>query len=349
MRTRSSGRSSRWVEQLPAPAEKCLEHGVEVGGRALEARSSRRPGARGCSARGRTRPPGARNRGTPLRAAGTRRRPWWCCRSSRCGTPRARESTCSSPARARSRAARRRTSWTRRKRAGRTRSSTWACKSGSTAWGSASIGTSSASGGAAERPPGDPRAVAQRQRVRWRPQPQRPVAEHRIRMQLVLERRRDAQRLLQHFWSIPSSACTRKRKWVSPSKVYDSLQSTSNRRGRRCASTAPCGAPGGGFHVFLHPSCQGVTETTRGRHLVSGHELALRRGGARIHVAAPVEVIVDLGRAAQHPGIQEDRRRRRFFELALDDTPPTFRSASTASSAAVPAARRVDVHAIDVA
>ena len=46
--------------------------------------------------------------------------------------------------------------------------------------------------------------------------------------------------------------------------------------------------------------------------LWSGHVLAFGCGRPRVHVAAAVEVVVDLGSAAEHAGIEEDRERARL-------------------------------------
>src|SRR6266568_5854688 len=45
------------------------------------------------------------------------------------------------------------------------------------------------------------------------------------------------------------------------------------------------------------------------------HELTLRGRRSRIHVAAAVDVVVDLGGAAEHPAIEEDRERAGFQRL----------------------------------
>ena len=44
----------------------------------------------------------------------------------------------------------------------------------------------------------------------------------------------------------------------------------------------------------------------------SDHEAALFLRRARVHVAAAVQVIVDLRGAAEHAGVEEDRERRRL-------------------------------------
>src|SRR4051794_18422338 len=41
-------------------------------------------------------------------------------------------------------------------------------------------------------------------------------------------------------------------------------------------------------------------------------EPALRGWGARIHVASPVQVVVGLGGASNHAGVEEQRERRRL-------------------------------------
>src|SRR4051812_12839428 len=42
------------------------------------------------------------------------------------------------------------------------------------------------------------------------------------------------------------------------------------------------------------------------------HEAALRGWGARVHVASPVQVVVGLGGAPDHAGVEEERERGRF-------------------------------------
>src|SRR3954468_16380732 len=44
-----------------------------------------------------------------------------------------------------------------------------------------------------------------------------------------------------------------------------------------------------------------------GQRFTSSHELALRGWGAGVHVAAPVQVVVRLGSAADHAGVEEQR------------------------------------------
>src|ERR1019366_8237862 len=51
----------------------------------------------------------------------------------------------------------------------------------------------------------------------------------------------------------------------------------------------------------------------------SGDELATRGGSSGVHVAAPVEMVVDLCRRAHHAAEEEDRERRRL-QLLLGDS-----------------------------
>ena len=78
----------------------------------------------------------------------------------------------------------------------------------------------------------------------------------------------------------------------------------------------------------------------------SSHEAALGSGRAGVHVASPVQVIVDFRRASEHAGIKEDRERG-GFQIGLGQFTTSQRLPQHLQQQRRD--HRIDVHAIHVA
>ena len=111
-------------------------------------------------------------------------------------------------------------------------------------------------------------------------------------------------------WSIPSSACTRNRKWVSSSRVYDSLQSTWKRRGAASSRRVPIGQrtswrAWASIHVVVRPcgrqglACCGIVGCHRGS-----------QAGTQQHAGRPFEHAQRLLVAAAANVLHDDDRVR---------------------------------------